>query len=91
MYCIITLVKFIYSFIDSFILQDETFAWLDTFGGFSNVVGIILMLLISYKYSTYLYQLHENELWFSEIMVATTLLSVELSKYGICFAKSVSH
>ena len=29
--------------------------------------GIVVMLVISYKYSLYLKQLHENDMWFSEI------------------------
>lgn len=36
----------------------------------NSMVGFIIMLLAAYKWSTYLAQLHENELWFSNIKVS---------------------
>ena len=47
------------------------------FTAFSFSAGIIALLkyFLAYKYSYYLHQLHENELWFSEISVG----------YVICF------
>ena len=35
----------------------------------NTVVGYLVMIWISYQFSRYLYQLHENDMWFSEIMV----------------------
>ena len=39
------------------------------FNAFNNVVGCLTMVVLSFLFSRYLSQLHENELWFSEIMV----------------------
>jgi len=36
--------------------------------GGNTVLGIVVMIFLAYKYSMYLYQLHDNELWFSEIL-----------------------
>ena len=33
------------------------------------LAGLLVMVFLSYHYSCYLYMLHENDLWFSEIMV----------------------
>ena len=38
----------------------------------NNIVGLLVMILLSYHFSSYLYQLHENDMWFSEIMVSKT-------------------
>ena len=35
----------------------------------NTVAGYIVMIWVSYHFSRYLYQLHENDMWFSEIMV----------------------
>ena len=35
----------------------------------NTVAGYIVMTWVSYHFSRYLYQLHENDMWFSEIMV----------------------
>ena len=35
----------------------------------NTVVGYLIMVWVSYQFSRYLYQLHENDMWFSEIMV----------------------
>ena len=35
----------------------------------NNIVGCLVMIWLSYQFSRYLYQLHENDMWFSEIMV----------------------
>jgi len=35
---------------------------------FNTVTGYLIMLLLSYQFSVYLCQLHDNDLWFSEIM-----------------------
>jgi len=36
--------------------------------GANTVLGLVVMVLLSYKFSYYLHQLHDNELWFSEIL-----------------------
>ena len=38
----------------------------------NTVVGYLIMVWVSYQFSRYLYQLHENDMWFSEIMVSKT-------------------
>ena len=35
----------------------------------STISGCLVMIALSYQFSRYLCQLHENDLWFSEIMV----------------------
>jgi len=35
--------------------------------GANRLVGLLVMLYLSYRFSLYLYQLHDNEMWFSEI------------------------
>ena len=42
--------------------------------GANKVVGIIVMMVCAYKWSTYLSTLHENHFWFSEIKVLNDLL-----------------
>ena len=42
---------------------------ISVFNAFNNVVGCLTMVFLSFLFSRYLSQLHENELWFSEIMV----------------------
>ena len=42
---------------------------ISVFNAFNNVVGCLTMVVLSFLFSRYLSQLHENELWFSEIMV----------------------
>ena len=37
------------------------------------LTGYLIMLLLSYQFSVYLCQLHDNDLWFSEIMVSVKL------------------
>ena len=37
----------------------------------NTVAGYLVMIWLSYQFSRYLYQLHENDMWFSEIMVTT--------------------
>ena len=34
------------------------------------IAGCLVMVALSYQFSRYLCQLHENDLWFSEIMVS---------------------
>ena len=43
-----------------------------TLSAVNTVAGYLVMIWISYQFSRYLYQLHENDMWFSEIMVTTT-------------------
>ena len=33
------------------------------------MAGLLVMIFLSYHFASYLYRLHENDLWFSEIMV----------------------
>ena len=40
----------------------------------NTITGCLVMIVLSYQFSRYLYQLHENDLWFSEIMVSSYLL-----------------
>ena len=35
----------------------------------NKIAGLLVMIFLSYRYSSYLYMLHENEYWFSQIMV----------------------
>lgn len=35
----------------------------------NKLAGLLVMVFLSYHFSSYLYKLHENDLWFSEIMV----------------------
>jgi len=46
----------------------------------NTVTGYLIMLLLSYQFSVYLCQLHDNDLWFSEIMEVEREISSELSK-----------
>ena len=41
--------------------------WREVWGAGSRVTGLLVMLLLAYHWSQYLSQLHENDLWFSEI------------------------
>ena len=46
---------------------DESNVW---FGSILNLLsGLTIMMCISYQFSTYLYQAHENNMWFSKIKV----------------------
>jgi len=36
-------------------------------GSLNQIVGLSVIIILAYKYSYYLHQLHENELWFTEI------------------------
>lgn len=36
----------------------------------NTIAGCLVMVALSYQFSCYLCQLHENDLWFSEIMVS---------------------
>ena len=36
----------------------------------NTIAGCLVMVALSYQFSRYLCQLHENDLWFSEIMVS---------------------
>ena len=40
----------------------------------STITGCLVMIALSYQFSRYLCQLHENDLWFSEIMVSVQFL-----------------
>ena len=35
----------------------------------NKIAGLLVMIFLSYHFSSYLYMLHENDMWFSEIMV----------------------
>ena len=37
--------------------------------GANKVVGVVVMMVCAYKWSTYLATLHENHFWFSNIKV----------------------
>ena len=37
----------------------------------NKIAGLLVMVFLSYHFSSYLYMLHENDMWFSEIMVST--------------------
>ena len=41
----------------------------DILMAFNSIIGYLVMIVLSYQFSHYLYTLHENDLWFSEIMV----------------------
>merc|ERR1711970_858051 len=34
----------------------------------NKIAGLLVMIFLSYHFSSYLYMLHENDMWFSEIM-----------------------
>ena len=36
----------------------------------NKIAGLLVMIFLSYHFSSYLYMLHENDMWFSEIMVS---------------------
>ena len=38
--------------------------------GVNNILGVIVMLVLANKWSNYLQNLHENEMWFSNIKVS---------------------
>ena len=50
----------------------------------NTIVGYLVMIVLSYQFSHYLYQLHENDLWFSEIMVGRPYYHI-IVKFGIYF------
>ena len=37
----------------------------------NKLSGLLVMVFLSYQFSSYLYKLHENDMWFSEIMVGS--------------------
>ena len=37
----------------------------------NTIIGYIIMIILSYQFSKYLCQIHDNELWFTEIMVSS--------------------
>ena len=39
--------------------------------GINTVIGIAVLVVVGYKWSNYLQQLHENQMYFSEIKVST--------------------
>ena len=39
--------------------------------GINTVIGIAVLVVVGYKWSNYLQQLHENQMFFSEIKVST--------------------
>ena len=39
--------------------------------GINTVIGIVVLVVVGYKWSNYLQQLHENQMFFSEIKVST--------------------
>ena len=39
--------------------------------GINTVIGIVVLVAVGYKWSNYLQQLHENQMFFSEIKVGT--------------------
>ena len=40
----------------------------------NTMAGLLVMVFLSYHFSSYLYRLHENDLWFSEIMVSINIM-----------------
>ena len=52
----------------------------------NTLAGYLVMVWISYQFSRYLYQLHENDMWFSEIMVSLTISLLHLSRSHCSFA-----
>ena len=52
----------------------------------NTLAGYLVMVWISYQFSRYLYQLHENDMWFSEIMVSPTISLLHLSSSHCFFA-----
>ena len=47
------------------------------------IVGLFLMLIISYYYSRYLKLLHENNLWFSHIKVTSVVNLKNISLFSV--------
>ena len=47
------------------------------------IVGLFLMLIISYYYSRYLKLLHENNLWFSHIKVTSVVNLKNISIFSV--------
>ena len=39
--------------------------------GINTAIGIVVLVAVGYKWSNYLQQLHENQMFFSEIKVST--------------------
>jgi hypothetical protein len=50
-------------------LDKEKFNFKLFFEIITKIFGLVLMIIVSYFYSTYLKLLHENNLWFSNIKV----------------------
>jgi hypothetical protein len=44
----------------------------DVLGGLNKVAGMVVMLVLSYKWSNYLATLHDNHFWFGNIQVSLT-------------------
>jgi hypothetical protein len=51
------------------VLDEEKFNFKLLFEIITKIFGLVLMIIVSYSYSTYLKLLHENNLWFSNIKV----------------------
>ena len=41
------------------------------------MAGLLVMIFLSYHFASYLYRLHENDLWFSEIMVCISTMLID--------------
>ena len=52
--------------------------WGDLASAASTIAGSLVMLVLAYQWSRYLHTLHENDLWFSEIMVSIHLVASPL-------------
>ena len=48
--------------------------------GANKVVGVVVMMVCAYKWSTYLATLHENHFWFSNIKV---IMNIPINTCGI--------
>ncbi|KAG1658371.1 putative C-mannosyltransferase DPY19L3 [Nymphon striatum] len=61
------------------------------FGAISNIVGVLVMIMVSFKFAEYLEMLHENEYWFSNIKEVEREISfrTEQGLYYFYFKKLV--
>ena len=41
------------------------------------MAGLLVMIFLAYHFASYLYRLHENDLWFSEIMVCISTMLID--------------
>ena len=46
----------------------------------NTIAGCLVMVALSYQFSRYLCQLHENDLWFSEIMVSVKCAAIYIEQ-----------